>query len=188
MIEQSIMVKNYQTTGSQRILRILLSQYEPLINKTTHEVKRKYTDIPLDFEDLKNVTKREFEKLILKFDETKGMRIPSFLKSYLAFGLQNYVKKFTNNSHKTMNFRDDLNEKEMPSILNDSNENEEQVEVIISKSNLTKLEESIIRNYWLEQKSVSEISEIVNLSERKVYYYNKKAHNKMSKIYTYNNI
>ncbi len=196
MIEQSAMVKDYQQTGSQRTLKFLLGKYEPLIYKTTHQVQNLFKDIPLDFEELKHITSIEFEKLIVSFDEKKGMKPPSYFKNYLKYGLINYVKRFTNGKHMTMNFRDDL-DKEGISIFKEKNEfidstrekdNEELVELALNQSCLTNKEEFIVRHYWLKGKSISEISKIVNLTERKVYYYNAKALNKMSKFFSTTNI
>ncbi len=143
----------------------IADQYEGLIVNVTVEMKSKFHNTPLDFEDIKNIVTYQLFKLTKEFDIDKGMEFATFVKSYLSLRSINVMKGFITQKHMVMNQRTEVNEE--TATTEDNNQDFMVNTINIMPGDLTKTE-AIVLKHILEGNSVTQIAKILGVSKQTV--------------------
>lgn len=187
--EQNVLVEKIQLENCERSMRMLLFQYEPLFNKLTSDALKIYNRTPLEREDILNVLKANFTKLIKEFDASRGMSLPSYLQTYLRFGISTYLREFSKNKHKIMNYCVEFFESELVKVNDQNNYHvinldnqavaQNEIEEIFLNSGLNEIELLIMKEISLNNKTIVEISKLTGRTTKNIYYIKNKAINKI---------
>lgn len=161
-----------------------MSQYDPLIRSIQISALRKFTNVPLEKEDILNVIQFKFIELIKAYDEKKGMSLPSYLKKFLNYGISSYLRTYTQNGHKVLNYYSEF--LDIKAVYEDNDfiaeEKEEELIVLIENSNLSSVEEKVIKSYVIDRKTIKQISLEVDIEFKKLYYIKEVAIKKLTKV------
>lgn len=143
----------------------LVRQYEGLIINVSVEMKSKFHNTPLDFDDIKNIVTFQLFKLAKEFDIDKGMEFATFVKAFLSLRTINVMKSFITQKHIVMNQRVDVNEE--ITVTNESSRDFMVNIIDIGEDELTETEKIILKHI-IEGYSVTDIAKILGVSKQTV--------------------
>lgn len=167
--------------NDQFLLRELIQRLKPLISSMIRIIKNSYSKIPLESNDLENLSIFSIYKSVKKFDLKKSNnKTPlSFLKQHLEWDLRNELKKYVNNKHKILNFYTEISvENITDKVFDDSEEIMNEFKNNFFKFKLSKIEIEVLE-LLLEGKSINEVSKKMNILLKTAYSIRTRIRNKI---------
>lgn len=174
------LVEKVQNENCAKSMRELLFQYEPLFYSMRNSLRFKFKQTPLEGDDILNQIKYNFMNLVNKYDIEKGMAFPNYIKIYLQYNVISYIRKFTSQNNRVLNYVGELIE-DVNVSADIYNEDEEELNEIINKANLNEEESLIVNEYILGNKPMQEIIFELKVNQRAFHYIKRKALNKIAK-------
>lgn len=175
-LDQNSLIRRIKKDNCQICLKILIDQYYPLIKKIQKDVYGTYRYIPLDFETIEVELKSIFWKLVMDYNLTSNKPFPAYIKQFLFYNINSYLRSITTQNHQILNFSQSINfeiEK-----LNIDVGSDYFVFTPLLLKNLSTFEREIF-SLLIAEKTMKEIAEIVSKNYKTIYAMRKQIFNKI---------
>ena len=97
-------INNVKNKKCEKSFIELLNLYEPLINNMAYSFKLKFKNTPVEIDDIKNVMKFNFFKLIIDYDESFKKSFPAYIKEFLFYKTSSWIKHYISLNNQVMNY------------------------------------------------------------------------------------
>lgn len=180
---QENLINNVKYLDCERSLKKLINKYQGMLNVIENESIGTFKNLPVELDDIRNILNQKFVEVINAFDETRGSNFASYAKIYTQYRFKTQLRKLMTRNHQILNYcSDQIRENSINSQQTQTTDSiYEELEEIIEKTALTPTEEVIVREYELGSKSISELSLMLNTTEKNLYYQKDKAIKKLAK-------
>lgn len=180
---QEALIYNAKYQKCNKSLGLLLERFRPMLNKMENTSVKQFKNTPLEPDDIRSLLTKSFIETVNEFDEERGANFATYAKQYTDYKFKGYIRSFLHKNNQILNYcHQQIQDNEVASEDISINEQiHKDVDEIINLSSLTDKENLIVREHILGTKSINELSLMLNIPEKALYYMKKKAHKKLSK-------
>lgn len=165
-------VIEFENMNKGQMINFVLKQHYNSIVIAAKKVKGKYKWIPLEFDDLFNVFINKIPSLIKKFDCTMNTKLSTYIINNAFYSMANYARRYSAFKFRTLNERVIVEGHKLEKMKKYDFAYQTITTLAFNRYRLditgfTSIERKILREYFLEKKSIDKVAIIHKFSYNK---------------------